>query len=130
MPICWSANGALPPGPLPLISNIEEEWGFRQSATKLLLLTAVALLLVSFLRGGIDVFRALWPEALAAVAVAGITLGGLSPLGLGLLAAGVGLRTLWLMIMLRQVFARWFSGTPDQQAGNAASRPIPPTAPS
>ncbi len=116
----------LPTGSLALVSVLEDEQAIARSITELLLLVVVVLLLLSFLRRGVALLQALWPEMLLGLAALGISLDGLSPVAVALLAIAIGLRTVWLTMVLQRVLPGWFAGTAAPPIGDTGPIPAPP----
>ncbi len=125
LPIYWGMHGGLPPGPLPLISLLEMDGTFARGATELLLLGAVALLLLSYLRGGLTMFSVLWPELLMAVALLDVYSAGPSLVGIALMGVGAGLRTAWIMLVVRRMRVARAARTAALSQGGAAPSQTP-----
>jgi hypothetical protein len=106
-----------------LVSMQELEEASARAGVQLLLLTAIALLLLSYLRRGLVLLGALWPEMLLALALFGIYLGGASLVGIGLVVFAVALRALWLGLYLRRVFSAWFAGPAQSASSDRAQAP-------
>jgi hypothetical protein len=96
----------------------------RRSLSELVLLAAIFLLVVSFFRHGWWLLRAIAPEAVVALAAAGMLSFGISPLGVLLVFAMVLVRGLRIVMAWRQ----WAPAAPDGQERTSA--PSPPAAPS
>lgn len=127
LPIIWGMHGVPPPAPLPLTSILELDEIFAYGATQLLLLGAVALLLLSYLRHGLAMFSALWPELLMAVALFGAYRAGPGPVEIALMGAGVGLRAVWIVLAVRRVLAARSARAAEPSLDGAAPSQTPPS---
>jgi hypothetical protein len=78
----------------------------RRQCTELLLLVGVSLLLVSYLRHGLLLLHALWPEQLALLAGIGLLAWGVSIVGIGLLLAAGLARLFFVVCRLRAWLTR------------------------
>jgi hypothetical protein len=126
LPLFTNARGALP-DTFPLISFTQRQDQFAQTATELVLLAGVTLLLLSYMRRVFSVFRALWPELLLALTLLGMWLGGVSPVGAILLAVTAGLSMVWLVLIVRGALQRWFAPGLEQTDGEIAQPDTSPT---
>jgi hypothetical protein len=111
---------------LPLLARIDEQHAWAGSATGLLLLILVLLLLLSYARRGVVLLSALWPEALIACAIIGIALDGWTPVAVGLLVAGAGLRLTWLIAIARRSLRGLFTQSAEPANDDPVPTPSPP----
>jgi hypothetical protein len=112
-----------------LVSLRDLDYGDLRSATEFVLLGMIALLLLSYLPRGLDLLRVMWPEAILAMALAGIGLGGVSLVGITLCGVAVVLRAIWIVLMLRRKLPTWFArGAPSTNKASPSNPSAPPAA--
>jgi hypothetical protein len=117
LPVCWLSTGTMPQ-----IALHASEDTLARSATELVLLIAVALMLLTYLRHVFVLFEVFWPELLLLLGGIGIWLAGWSLVGVLLLAVPIGVRTAWAVIVARRLVPGWFTA-PPQDTGTAAAPP-------
>jgi hypothetical protein len=120
LPVRWAGDASTPV--LPLVSVLDEGESLPRSATELVLLAAVALWLLTYLRHGLALLAALWPETLLGLTLVAISLGGPSPIGIGLAGVAIALRALWLVQLLRRALPARLARD-DSDAGSSG-RPV------
>jgi hypothetical protein len=118
LPLRWHGDSPL----RRLVSVLDGEEALARSGTELLLLAGLALLVLSYLRRGLALLRALWPETLIAVVGFGIWLDGVSLVAIAILGGAVMLRALWLGLLLQ----RLLTAPHTAAAANGANGPSTP----
>jgi hypothetical protein len=120
LPICIAA-GSRPQ----VISTPASPEVLARTATEILLLAAVTLLLLSYLRRVFTLFEVLWPEWLLLLALLGISIAGWSLMGGVLVAVAIALRITWTIIVAQRVLPAWFAANRTQSHGDNGPLGLP-----
>jgi hypothetical protein len=110
-------------GSVPLTSAADQESSAARLATELLLLGTVSLLLLSLLWRGVWFLGTFWPEVFLLLAALGVSAWGLSPVGLGLIAVALLVRTARAARALRRIMKRWFHPPPPEARSGLGAIP-------